>query len=86
MNPNDLFDLSTPLGRLTATGLLALFAVLVTMAFIREWVAPGQALRRAEARADRNLAGWEAATGQFERSLDLIAKMQDRQRRSDEVR
>lgn len=85
MNPNDLFDLGTTLGKLGVLGLLGLMVITISVGFVREWVAPGAALKRAEVRAERNLAGWEAATDQFERSLDLIEKMQDRQRRSDEV-
>lgn len=40
--------------------------------------------KEAEARAERNLKGWEEATDQFERALDLVEKMQNRRRRSDE--
>ncbi len=85
MNPSDLFDLTTTIGKLGVLGLLSLFGITATIAFVREWVAPGAALKRAEARADRNLAGWEAATDQFERALNLIDKMQDRRRASDET-
>lgn len=84
MNPNDLFDLGTTLGKLGVLGLLSLMVITISVGFVREWVAPGAALKRAEARADRNLAGWEAATDQFERALSLIDKMQDRRRLSDE--
>lgn len=85
MNLSDIFDLGTTLGKLGATGLLALALSCVTLAFVREWVSPGAALKRAEARADRNLAGWEAATDQFERALNVIEKMQDRRRFTDEA-
>jgi hypothetical protein len=86
MNPNDLFDLGTTLGRFGVLGLLSLAVITISVGFVREWIAPGAALKRVETRAERNLAGWEAATSQFERSIDLIEKMQDRQRRSDEAR
>lgn len=94
MNPQDIFDLNTALGKLSVLGLSLFFAIVSNYAWVRGWILPPSRVAVAReifdatnARADRNLTGWEAATEQFERSLDLIEKMQDRKRRvTDEVR
>ena len=83
---DQIFNAATSLGKLTIAGLLA-FDVIVAgwaiVAFVREWVVPGRALRRSDERADRNLRLAEDATDQFEQALEVIERMQDRRRASD---
>lgn len=75
MNPNDLFDLGSSLGRLGVLGLLGLAVIVIGVGFIREWFIPGRAYVRELARAERAIAGWESATKQFERALDVIERL-----------
>lgn len=84
MNPDDLFNAATTLGKLGIVGILALDVILLSVSWAFELAVPGRTFRREVARADRNLVGWEAATTQFERSLDVIERMQDRRRKTDE--
>lgn len=88
MTLNDLFDAATALGKLTVAGILSFDVIAagwIIVAFTREWVVPGRALRRSEARADKNFQLAEDATDQFERALDVIERMQDRRRATDAV-
>lgn len=84
MSLDDLFNSATGLGKLGIVGILALDVILLGVSWIFEVAVPGRTFRREASRADRNLAGWEAATTQFERSLDVIERMQDRRRKTDE--
>lgn len=84
MSLDDLFNSATALGKLGIVGILALDVMLLGITWVFEWAVPGRTFRREVSRADRNLTGWEAATTQFERSLDVIERMQDRRRRTDE--
>jgi hypothetical protein len=85
LNLNDLFDSATGLGKLGIVGILALDLIVLATTWVFELAVPRRTHLREVARADRYLAGWEAATTQFERSLDVIATMQSRQRRGDET-
>lgn len=71
----DILNLSAELSKLGGVGVLALAVVVVGIGFIREWFVPGRSYLREVARAERALAGWEGATKQFERALDVIEKM-----------
>lgn len=90
MSLDDLFNAATGLGKLGIVGILALGVILIGTGFFFEMVVPGRThrreLKREMDRADRNLEGWEDATKQFERSLDVIERMQGRRRATDEAR
>lgn len=83
MSPQDIFDITTFLGKLSVLTLALLNLVLLWIAFLKEWIVPGSAFRRTVAEKDANLKLADDATTQFERSLDLIERMQDRGRRND---
>lgn len=72
----DLFRAGTDLANLGILGLLGAAVVALS------WFA-FRAYRREELRADQALTGWQAATLQFERALDLIERMQNRRRDED---
>lgn len=84
MSIDDLFNASSALGKLGIVGILAMDVIVLAVAWAFEWAVPRRTFQREVSRADRNLAGWEAATSQFERSLDVIERMQDRRRKTDE--
>jgi hypothetical protein len=73
----DLFQSGSALANLGVLGLLGVAVVFLVWLHIR-------AYNREIERGDRALAGWDAATTQFERALDLIEKMQNRSRRGDD--
>lgn len=85
MSLDDLFNSATGLGKLGIVGILALDLIVLGTTWVFELAVPRRTHLREVARADRYLAGWEAATTQFERSLDLIATMQNQQRRGGET-
>lgn len=89
MTLEDLFNSATGLGKLGIVGILALAVIVLVATWLFEWAVPGRThrreLKRETERADRNLDGWEAATKQFERSLDVIERMQGRSRAANET-
>lgn len=85
MSLDDLFNAATGLGKLGIVGIVSLDAILLVVVWIFELAVPRRTFLREVSRADRNLAGWEASTTQFERSLDVIERMQDRRRKADET-
>jgi len=73
---SDIFQSGTALANLGVLGILGVAVVALC------WVVY-KAYQREIKRADLALEGWQNATAQFERALDLIEKMQDRRRASD---
>lgn len=78
MTLNDLFDSATGLGKLGIVGILAFDLIVLGVTWVFELAVPRRTHLREVARSDRYLAGWEAATTQFERSLDVIDRMQNK--------
>lgn len=72
----DIFKAGSDLANLGVLGILAVAVILLSLLMYR-------AYQREVVRADVALAGWQAATTQFERALDLIEKMQSRRRGGD---
>lgn len=78
MTLDDLFNSATGLGKLGIIGILALDLIVFGATWVFELAVPKRTHLREVARGDRYLAGWEAATTQFERSLDVIDRMQNK--------
>ena len=76
----DLFKAGTDLANLGLLGLLGTIVVLLAWAVYR---VTRTAYDREVQRADIAMAGWNNATTQFERALNLIDKMQNRRRSED---
>jgi len=74
---NDIFKSGTDLANLGVAGILG--AAVIALAYVVY-----RAYQREIKRTDLALAGWQAATVQFERALELIEKMQNRRRMDDE--
>lgn len=83
MSPQDIFDITSFLGKLSVLGLALLNLVVLWCAYQFEWIVPGRSHRRALEQSAVNFKLAEDATDQFERSLDLIERMQNRGRRND---
>lgn len=83
MSPQDIFDITTFLGKLSVLGLALLNLVVLWCAYQFEWIVPGRSHRRALEQSAANFKLADDATTQFERSLDLIERMQDRRRQTD---
>ena len=72
----DLFRSGTELANLGVLGLLGIAVIALAIVVYK-------AYQREISRTDVALAGWQNATTQFERALDVIERMQDRHRRTD---
>lgn len=72
----DWFTSGSALANLGVGGILGTIVIVLAVLHYRSD-------RREEARGDAALKGWADATKQFERSLDLIERMQNRKRNGD---
>ena len=75
---SDLFKSGTDLAN---AGVLTLLGIaVIALAYVAY-----KAYKREISRADLALAGWQNATTQFEKALELIKQMQSRRRTGDET-